>query len=198
MSNRPAHLSPSQFHRVMASGRGKEMFGKTAQSYAEELVQRMMGVEVDQYVSQAMQDGIDREPFAVGLYEKAKMVFVDGRDPRVRKIHDTHDFISGETDGLVGETGCIEIKSPNEANHFKNLLDGKQINQYKYQIQGYMWLYNREWCDFVSYNPHYPERYQLSINRVVRDDKIISDLNERCVSFWNDIVLPLKQQIDKL
>ena len=64
MSNRPAGISPSQFHRVMAKGRGSE-FGKTAESYAEEIVQRQIGVRIDQYVSYEMQWGIDHEPMAI-------------------------------------------------------------------------------------------------------------------------------------
>lgn len=196
---RPAHLSPSQFHRVMTSGRKKdELFGKTAYSYAEEIVQRMMGVQMDQYISYEMQWGIEHEPLAVEAYESAKLVSVTSRNPQVRVTHPNHDFISGETDGLVGDDGMIEVKCPNEANHFKNLLSGEQIAQYMYQIQGYMWLTERKWCDFVSFNPNYPNKYELSINRVVRDDDIISELEERCVQFWNEIVLPLKQKVNQL
>jgi hypothetical protein len=61
-----------------------------------------------------------------------------------------------------------------------------------------MWLTDRKWCDFVSYNPNYPERYQLSVNRVVRDDETIAELEERCVSFWNEIVLPLMEKVEQL
>lgn len=190
-------ISPSQFHRVMTKGRGTE-FGKTAESYAEEIVQRQIGVKIDQYVSYEMQWGIDHEPLAVEAYEIAKMVSVSARNPQVRVTHLEYDFISGEPDGLVGTDGVIECKCPNEANHFKNLMRGEQINQYRYQIQGYMWLTDRQWCDFVSFHPNYPERYQLSINRVVRDDAIISELEDRCVKFWNEIVMPLKEKVDQL
>lgn len=196
---RPAHLSPSQFSKIMTNGRGKdELFGKTAYSYAEEVVQRLMGVHIPDYVSQAMQDGIDREPLAVEAYQLHKAVDVDARDPQIRITHPDYDYISGEPDGLVGDNGLIEVKCPNESNHFKNLLNGEQISQYMYQIQGYMWLTEREWCDFVSYQPNYPEKYQLSINRVVRDDDIISELEQRCVQFWNELVLPLKEKVEQL
>ena len=145
-----------------------------------------------------MQWGIDHEPMAVEAYESAKVCSVTARNPQVRITHPEYEFISGEPDGLVGEDGLIEAKCPNEANHFKNLLNGEQIAQYMYQIQGYMWLTERSWCDFVSFDPRYPKKYQLSVNRVVRDDKIISELEERCVMFWNEIVLPIKEQVDKL
>lgn len=183
----------------MASGRSKsDKWGKTAQSYAEEVVMRIMGVQIDNYVSQAMMDGIEREPLAVDAYEREKVVDVAARNPQIRIYHPEYDFISGEPDGLVGDDGMIEVKSPNEANHFKNLVNGEQIAQYMYQIQGYMWLAERDWCDFVSFNPNYPEKYQISINRVVRDDDIITELSQRCVEFWHELVLPLKEQVNKL
>lgn len=192
-------ISPSQFHRIMTSGRSKkDKWGKTAESYAEEVVMRIMGVQIDEYVSPAMLHGIENEPLAVEAYERDKLVEVTARNPQVRIYHPEHEFISGEPDGLVGDGGLIEVKCPNEANHMKNLVSGEQISQYMYQIQGYMWLADRQWCDFVSFSPNYPERYQLSVNRVVRDDDIISELSQRCVEFWNELVIPIKQKIEQL
>lgn len=194
--DRPATLSPSGFAKLMTSGRKKdEVFGKTAISYAEEIVQLMIGVQSDDYVSFDMQRGIDLEPIAVSKYESEKMVTVYGKE---RYFHPDYEFISGEPDGLIGEDGIIEVKCPNSANHFKNLLEAEQIHQYRWQIQGYMWLTKREWVDFCSFNPDYPDKYELSINRVIRDDEMITELEERCVQFWNEIVLPLKQKVDQL
>lgn len=192
-------ISPSGFHKMMTRGRKKdEIWGQTAISYAEEVVMRIIGVEVDQYVSYDMQRGIDLEPVAVKAYEAEKFVQVTGRDPRERITHPDYDFISGEVDGLVGDDGIIEVKAPNEANHFKNLLDGSQIETYKWQIQGYLWLTDRKWCDFVSFNERFPQPYQISINRVVRDDDMIDQLEERSIAFWNELVQPLIQKIEQL
>ena len=195
--DRPAGISPSQFSKIMTSGRGKgNDFGKTAESYADEVVCRIMGFPVDDYMSEAMQFGIDNEPLAVEAYELEKVVQVDYTKDRV--VHPEYEYISGEPDGLVSDDGIIEIKCPNPSNHFKNLLNGEQISQYMYQIQGYMWLTDREWCDFVSFRPDYPTKYRISINRVVRDDSIIKKLEERCVLFWDDLVLPKLDQVKKL
>lgn len=192
---RPAHISPSQFHRVMTSGRKKdEIFGKTAESYAEEIVQRMLGVH-DDYVSYEMQWGIDNEPEAIERYQVETSSTVEAKS---RIIHEDYEYISGEPDGLVGEDGIIEVKCPNSSNHFKNLLNAEQVTQYRWQIQGYLWLTGRKWCDFVSYDPRYPEKYQISINRVVRDDDMISQLEDRCQLFWSDLVQPLIQKLEQL
>lgn len=191
---RPAHISPSQFHRMMASGRKKdEIFGKTAESYAEEIVQRMLGVH-DDYTSPAMQWGIDHEPEAIERYQLETFSTVESKS---RIVHPDFEYVSGEPDGIVGD-GIIEVKCPNSANHFKNLLNGEQIAQYQWQIQGYLWLAEKEWCDFVSYDPRYPEKYQISINRVVRDDDMIAQLEERCPLFWGELVEPLIEKLEQL
>jgi len=194
---RPAGISPSQFSKIMTSGRRKdELFGKTALSYADEVVCRIMGFPVDDYTNEAMQYGIDNEPYAVEAYQIEKMVEVDYTKERI--THPKYEYISGEPDGLVGNDGLIEVKCPNPTNHFKNLLSGEQISQYMYQIQGYMWLTERQWCDFISFRPDYPEKYRISINRVVRDQDMINELEERCVIFWNDIVQPKVKEVENL
>jgi hypothetical protein len=195
--DRPNGISPSQFAKIMTSGRGKnELFGKTAESYAEEVVCRIMGFPLDDFTSDAMMYGITNEPLAVQAYEIEKMVTVDYTKDRV--LHPKYEYISGEPDGLVGEDGILEIKCPNPTNHFKNLLNGEQISQYMYQIQGYLWLTDRQWCDFCSFRPDYPEKYRLSVNRVVRDQEMIDTLEERCVLFWNELVLPKLEQVRNL
>jgi len=191
---RPAHLSPSGFKKMMTSGRKKdEVFGATAISYAEEIVQAMLGVYND-FTSAEMQWGIDNEPHAIKRYEMEKFTTVDQKQ---RIIHPKYDYISGEPDGLV-DGGIIEVKCPNSANHFKNIIEGAQIELYKWQIQGYLWLTDRNWCDFVSYDPRYPVELQISINRVVRDEDMIQQLEERSQIFWHEIVTPLIQKVKQL
>lgn len=189
-------ISPSQFHKVMMGGRKKdEIFGKTAIGYAEELAMKYHGLPIDEYTSAAMQHGIDTEPFAVGAYEQKNMVEVYGKE---RIFHPDYDFISGEPDGLVGDDKIIEVKCPNSKNHFANLMTGDQLDQYKYQIQGYLWLTGRSVCDFVSFHPDYPEHLQLSIHEVKRDDEMIAELEERAVKFWRELVEPKIKEIEAL
>lgn len=193
--DRPAHITPSGFKKVLTNGRGGAEFGKTAQSYAEEIVQRMMGVELDQYVSSAMEWGIENEPFAIDLYSEQNVCIVQEKE---RLIHSEYDYISGEPDGLIGDDGIIEVKCPNSSNHFKNLLEGEQVDKYMPQMQGYLWLTGRDWCDFVSYDPRYPEKYQLYQQRIQRDQEFIDSLEEKCVKFWHELVLPTKEEIEQL
>jgi len=190
--SRPATLSPSQFKKVMTNGRGSDSFGKTASTYAEEVAMRYCGLPIDEFTSYDIQRGIEMEPFAVGEYEKKYMVEVYGKE---RIFHPEYDFISGEPDGLVGDDKVIEVKCPNSKNHFANLMAGEQLELYKYQIQGYLWLTGRSVCDFVSYNADYPEDLQLSVHTVERNNDMISELEERCIKFWDELVKPKIKEI---
>jgi hypothetical protein len=45
-----------------------------------------------------------------------------------------------------------------------------------YQMQWQMVCTGRQWCDFVSYDPRMPERLQLLIIHVKRDEEMIAKL----------------------
>jgi hypothetical protein len=50
-----------------------------------------------------------------------------------------------------------------------------------------MAVMNRQWCDFVSFDPRLPEDLQLFIVRVNRDDEYIAKLEEEVVAFLNEV-----------
>lgn len=88
------------------------------------------------------------------------------------------DYIGGTPDGYIGDDGIIEVKCPwRGGNHIESLLTGEIYNDdYLYQIQGYLWLTGRKWCDFVTYDPDLPKKIQLNIIRVDRDEQIIAGI----------------------
>ena len=67
------------------------------------------------------------------------------------------------------------MKCPfNGGNHLKSLLTNEIYNpEYLYQIQGYLWVTNRKWCDFVTYDPDLIEGLQINVIRIERDDQLI-------------------------
>lgn len=89
-------------------------------------------------------------------------------------------YIGGTPDGYIGKDGLIEVKCPwDGGNHIRGILTGEVYNQeYIYQMQGYLWLTRRKWCDFVTYDPDLNEAYQLNIIRVYRDEEIIRGIQE--------------------
>lgn len=70
---------------------------------------------------------------------------------------DTDTYTLGSSpDGLVGETGGIEIKSPSAKVHVTTVLSGAIPDYNRAQVQAFLHVTGREWCDFISYYPGEP------------------------------------------
>jgi len=89
-------------------------------------------------------------------------------------------------DGVVVE-GLQEIKCVKYTTHIERLTKGGIDRKYLWQIQGGLWLTEKEWCDFISYCPEMPEDKQLYICRVYPDIKAFDMLTERLGKF-NELV----------
>lgn len=115
--------------------------------------------------------GNELEPQARAIYELE-------RDVEVKEVgFVTNKVISplagASPDGLVGDDGLIEIKSPSDDVYLKKLIDigstGKMKidSAYAWQIQLQLIFTNRKWCDFIIYNPNF--EIPLFIERVEAD-----------------------------
>ena len=127
------------------------------------------GVSADKpfQTTDAMQHGIDTEDDARTEYEIETMT-------HVKQV----GFVSGgdlygvSPDGLIGDDGLVEIKCPQANTHIGYLLKaGSAWKAYKWQIMGQLWVTGRDWCDFVSYCPQFPEGQKLLIETVERNDE---------------------------
>lgn len=159
--------------------RTKTGWGASRADYMAELVaERLTGAVADSFTSAAMQWGTAMEPAARDAYEALKGVTVT----RVGFIDHPKIAMSGASpDGLVEGVGLVEIKCPKTATHIDTMLGQKVPPKYVTQMQWQMACTGRDWCDFVSYDPRMPERMQLWCRRVMRDERMIADL-ERDVS----------------
>jgi hypothetical protein len=54
-------------------------------------------------------------------------------------------------------------------------------------MQAQMAVTGKDWCDFVSFDPRMPERSQLLIVRVDRDDAFISEMEEQIKQFLSEV-----------
>lgn len=75
-------------------------------------------------------------------------------------ITDDENLHGTSPDGLVGDKGLIEIKCLKTENHVQAILyhakHGGCPTKYIPQIQGQMYICQREWCDIVFYHPELP------------------------------------------
>lgn len=125
--------------------------------------------------SRATEHGNIYEGAAVLRYQK-----VTGNEVEyVNRYNAYTEDVGGTPDGYVGKDGLIEIKCPfNGGNHLRTLLTGEIYNKdYMYQIQGYLMITGRKWCDFITYDPDMPEGLDISINRIERNEIIINGID---------------------
>ena len=133
--------------------------------------------------SAALEWGHAQEPNARAAYEFAAGVDVEEVD---FIVHPEFDWLGGSPDGLVGDGGIIEIKSPyNGANHLETVLSGMP-KKHMPQVQGLLWITGRDWCDFISYHPDYSPM-PCYIERVSRDDGYIAEMEQKAREFWEHV-----------
>ena len=187
---RVGKLTASRFSDAIAqikSGWGASRANLRAELAAE----RLTSTPAEHYVNGAMVWGTEQEPNARAAYAFLHNV-------EVREVgfveHPTINDTGASPDGLVGPDGMVEIKCPNTAEHIDTLL-GKAINgKYIIQMQWQMACSGRRWCDFVSFDPRLPERMQLFVQRVARDDGQIAVLEQQARAFLAEVT----QMVDDL
>lgn len=163
----------------------KTGWGASRANYAAQLVaERLTGVPADNYVSQAMQFGIDTEAEAVNAYE-----FVHGSTVTAVGFvaHPEITMAGASPDGLVSDDGLIEVKVPNTATHIETLLGGSIPSKYIVQMQFQMACTGRAWCDFVSFDPRLPEPMRLFVRRLERSDAEIDAIETEVSKFLAEV-----------
>jgi hypothetical protein len=99
-----------------------------------------------------MEQGIEREQEAVDFYELtyqaqttlAGCCLTDDRS------------VGASPDRFVGTEGLLEIKCPLAPTHVSYLLADSLPDDYRLQLQGQLFVTQRQWCDFLSYYPGLP------------------------------------------
>lgn len=105
------------------------------------------------------------EPFARDLYND-KISHVKECGFITRKFDE--GVIGFSPDGLVGDDGLIEIKSPARTKHIKEICMNVEPKAYMMQIQTGLLVTGRSWCDYVAYHNGLPMR----VVRILPDTEI--------------------------
>ena len=186
MQQRRGWVTASRLVDVMAKGKGV-----TRSNYMAELVvQRLTGVSPESYTSPDMQWGIDNEAGAAAAY-----AFLTDRE--VTEVgfvpHPTIAKTGASPDRRVDDDGLIEIKCPKTNTHIHTLLGGKIDRRYILQMQWQMECDQRQWCDFVSFDPRMPPEMQIHVQRVERDETLITEITTEVVQFLADLDTLIEQ-----
>ena len=171
-AERCGRVTASAIYKVMA--RTKTGYGADRANYHAQLVtERLTGRREESFTNAAMQWGVDTEPQARAAYAMETGIL----PVEVGFIrHPTIAMSGASPDGLVGDDGMLEVKCPNSATHIATLTGASIDRKYEYQMQWQMACSGRDWCDFMSFDPRMPDEMQGHIVRVMRDTRLIDEL----------------------
>jgi putative phage-type endonuclease len=173
----------------------KSGWGASRANYMGELIaERLTGTPAEKYTNAAMQWGTDTEAAARAAYQFEKMT------PVVKVGFVPHPSIAmagASPDGFVGDDGLIECKCPNTATHIETLLGQSVPSKYIWQIQMQLACTQRQWADFVSFDPRLPESMSLFVQRVPRDGEAIEYLEKEIKVFLSELEEKLAALVER-
>jgi len=163
----------SEFATVMAKGEGK-----TRAKYMRRLAAEIItGTLAETYTNAHMERGHVQEDEARCLY--AMQYDIDPQ--QVGFIRNGSKGCS--PDSLIGTDGGLEIKCCLPDIQIERIERDGIPPEYRAQVQGSIWVCEREWWDFMSYSPGLPP----VVRRVKRDNGYIANLAGEVDRFNDDL-----------
>lgn len=153
---------------------------------AELLCERLTGQQAERFTSAEMQRGTELEPQARTAY---CFLFDATVDECGFVQHQVITDFGASPDGLIGDSGLVEIKCPNTATHIEYLLSQEVPGKYVTQMQAQMACTGRAWCDFASYDPRLPDDMQLFVKRIHRDAIFIASMETEINEFLRELAV---------
>lgn len=138
--------------------------------------------------TQWMERGSEMEDEAVKAY-----AFATDTDPaEVGFITNDAGTVGVSPDRLVGDGALLEIKCPSPNTHVGYMLTGSVEDDYTPQLQGQLWIAERESVDIVSYHPELP----VVIIKVNRNEEYIAKL-AAAVNHFLDKMLDARLELER-
>ncbi len=165
--------------------------GKDTKGYKDLILnvagQMISGQKDETYSNANMERGIELEPEAKKEYESLFEVEVE--EVGLCLMDDLDEWVGVSPDGLVDEIGGLEIKCPLMKTHLSYMNAGKLPTEYKWQVQGALFVTGREWWDFMSYYPN----LKPFIFRVEPDLEMHDKLKGRLIEAIEDVKVQIAQ-----
>lgn len=150
----------------------------TRDTYMRKLAGELLtGEPMASFSNPDMERGKAQEDEARDLY-----AFMTDTDPQRVGFIRNHDA-GCSPDSLIGTNGGLEIKSALAHIQIERILKGELPSEHRAQVQGNIWLAEREYWDFASYCPKLP----LFVKRVYRDDGYIATLSGAVKAFNEEL-----------
>ncbi|WP_223191137.1 lambda exonuclease family protein [Paraburkholderia panacisoli] len=171
-ADRAGRATGSKASAILAKVKSGE--AATRADYRVQLaLERLLGEPCeDEFTSRDIQNGIEREPFARMAYEAKTGLFVqEAGFAYWEKL-----MVGCSVDGFAEQRqrkGFVEIKCPKSKTHLEYLTGNRLPPVYKPQVLHNFLITNADFADFISFDPKMPEKLQLFVFRVERDDEEI-------------------------
>jgi len=167
----------SEFHRILTPKTLK--MSKSADAYlygkvAEAILRQPFEQETRVW---AMEVGIDREEEAINYYEMTTQIITK---PAGFCLTDDRR-VGASPDRFVGDEGLVEVKNPLAHTHVGYLMAGTLPDDYMLQVQGQLYVTERQWCDFLSYYPSLPPLLIRSYPQPEYQDALSNALGTFCL-----------------
>ena len=183
---------------VMTKLKRKDGEAAVRRNYRAEIVcETLTGLSAEHYISREMKWGVENEPRARNAYELyvdevtpagSDQVSEEGIVQRVGfALHAKIARFGASPDALVGTDGLAEFKCPTTATHIEYIKAGVVPEEYHWQMLAEMACCERQWCDFVSFDPRLPKKHQLFVRRFARDEARIAQMEEEIVKFLSEV-----------
>lgn len=161
--------------------------------------ERLTGRPVeDSFQNADMARGIELEPQARIAYEFLTGVSVQ----QTGFLRHLEYPVGCSPDGVVGDfDGLVEIKCPRSARHLEYLNNRAVPADYRPQLLHQLWVSGAGYVDFVSFDQAMPERLQLAVTRLMRDEKDIADYEKKALAFLAEVereyaaLMPVTEQL---
>ena len=178
LSLRLGKVTASRMADVLSKGRGAAP-SKTAETYMMELLaERLTGESKPFFENDAMRWGTETEPQARAMYE-----LNSGYDVKEVAFIERDESTGVSPDGLINDDGMLEIKCPTTITQIKRALTDDYSKDYYAQIQMQLWVAERQWCDFLSFDPRLDIDAGYLLQRVERDEDFINNMAEKTEAF---------------
>jgi putative phage-type endonuclease len=180
---RVGSLGASRVHDAVARTRNGWSASR-AGALSDIVCERLTGLPVEAYITEAMRRGTALEPQARAAYAFQRDIDVElvglVRHPSISGTH-------ASPDGLVAGCGLVEIKCPATNAHLATLLTGTMPERYVTQCLWQLACTGRTWCDLVSYDDRLPEPLRLHVTRIERDDERMGELEAMIAEFLAEV-----------
>ena len=170
----------SAFHAMLAKGEGK-----TRRKYMLELIgEQLTGIPADSFANAHTERGHVME------VEARERLAFDYKEPLrqvgfIRRKIGNLGYVGCSPDSLIGDDGMLEIKTKLPHLQLEVLLANppRVPPEHVAQVQGALWVAQRQWLDFVSYWPGLPD-FKI---RVYPDPEYFDKLYEGVAAFYADL-----------